>query len=207
MLDVNAVEAVITEALRGKMESYRPEPNNMPFHTRLLGRDRLALYSFIHSLSTSFGTIIFERVALQLAADRFTTAEQQKRVGTEISSGAQAVITEMVTALRAGEAVPNAAEAIRQIRSVAQSGTPVRTRLPKADIYLEENGEITLVELKTAKPNVDGFEKVKQNLLEWIAAIFYQDIDAQSERLCRNPLQSRLPQAICTLDFEGYVGN
>ncbi len=32
----------------------------MPFHTRLLGTDRLALYSFIHSLNTNFGTSVFE---------------------------------------------------------------------------------------------------------------------------------------------------
>lgn len=36
----------------------------MPFHTRLLGKDRMALFSFIHSLNTNFGTSIFEPVAL-----------------------------------------------------------------------------------------------------------------------------------------------
>jgi len=34
----------------------------------LLGKDRLALYAFIHSLSTNFGTTIFEPVALSLAS-------------------------------------------------------------------------------------------------------------------------------------------
>ena len=39
----------------------------MPFHTRLLGTDRLALYSFIHSLNTNSGTSVFEPVAVALA--------------------------------------------------------------------------------------------------------------------------------------------
>ena len=34
---------------------------------------------------------------------------------------------------------------------------------------------MTFIELKTAKPNVDGFEKVKQNLLEWTAAALRVD--------------------------------
>jgi hypothetical protein len=32
----------------------------MPFHARLLGQDRMALFSFIHSLNTNFGTSINE---------------------------------------------------------------------------------------------------------------------------------------------------
>jgi len=48
----------------------------MPFHTRLLGEDRLALYSFIHSLNTNFGTTIFEPVAVALASTHFKVAEE-----------------------------------------------------------------------------------------------------------------------------------
>jgi len=48
----------------------------MPFHTRLLGKDRLALYSFIHSLNTNFGTTIFEPVAVALASTHFKVAEE-----------------------------------------------------------------------------------------------------------------------------------
>lgn len=49
--------------MRNKFENYSPESNSMPFHYRLLGKDRMALFSFIHSLNTTFGTPIFEPVA------------------------------------------------------------------------------------------------------------------------------------------------
>jgi type II restriction enzyme len=49
----------------------------MPFHTRLLGQDRMALFSFIHSLNTNFGTSIFEPVAKALALSSFASAESQ----------------------------------------------------------------------------------------------------------------------------------
>ncbi|WP_212741806.1 TdeIII family type II restriction endonuclease [Campylobacter sp. MIT 12-5580] len=41
-------------ALRQKFESYNPETSFMPFHTRLLGKDRMALYSFIQILARVF---------------------------------------------------------------------------------------------------------------------------------------------------------
>jgi len=52
----------------------------MPFHYRLLGRDRMALFSFIHSLNTTFGTSIFEPVAETLASLNFFISLQIKKL-------------------------------------------------------------------------------------------------------------------------------
>ena len=49
----------------------------MPFHTPLLGTDRLALYSFIHSLNTNFGTSVFEPVDVAFAESNFADAKAQ----------------------------------------------------------------------------------------------------------------------------------
>ena len=75
-----SVEATIRASLRNKFQNYSPESKNMPFHYRLLGKDRMALYSFIHSLNTSFGTSIFEPVAETLAKTRFVKAQSQYEV-------------------------------------------------------------------------------------------------------------------------------
>jgi type II restriction enzyme len=66
------IQQVIINNLRNKFQNYNPEPASMPFHYRLLGKDRIALYSFIHSLSTNFGTSIFEPVAKSLAENLFS---------------------------------------------------------------------------------------------------------------------------------------
>ena len=42
------IEKILKESLRNKFQHYNPEPAVMPFHTRLLGKDRMALFSFIH---------------------------------------------------------------------------------------------------------------------------------------------------------------
>ena len=49
---LEAIKQTIKSRLRDKFNAYNPEPTVMPFHTRLLGKDRLALYSFIHSLNS-----------------------------------------------------------------------------------------------------------------------------------------------------------
>ena len=67
----------IKDCMREKFQSYSPETSYMPFHHRLLGRDRMALYSFIHSLNTKFGTSFYEPVAIALASRRFKVAETQ----------------------------------------------------------------------------------------------------------------------------------
>src|SRR4030066_409490 len=85
---ISSVERVLKSSLRRKFQNYNPEPASMPFHTRLLGKDRLALYSFIHSLSTNFGTAIFEPVAETLATDRFKTVKTHTVAGQSISEQA-----------------------------------------------------------------------------------------------------------------------
>jgi len=98
-LQKNNVETVLKNSLRNKFENYNPEPASMPFHTRLLGKDRMALFSFIHSLNTNFGTSIFEPVALALASDSFASASSQQTAGTQISSEAHRVIQNIMDSL------------------------------------------------------------------------------------------------------------
>ena len=79
---------VIKTCLRNKFQNYKPESNNMPFHYRLLGRDRMALYSFIQSLNTTFGISIYEPVAIGLAKGKFKKAISQAKPHNFVSDEA-----------------------------------------------------------------------------------------------------------------------
>jgi len=143
----------------------------MPFHTRLLGKDRLALYSFIHSLSTNFGSAIFEPVAIALANVRFEKALKQRTAGTKISTEAHHIIQEIMNGLETANSTPDKKSEIEKIREVCQKGKMNNVGLTKVDIWLENNNELFLFDLKTAKPNAGGFKEFKRTLLEWTAAI------------------------------------
>lgn len=107
MIDFESIALVLKRNLQQKFQNYNPEPAFMPFHTRLLGKDRLALYSFIHSLNTNFGTSIFEPVAKALGEQRFTQALSQQIAGNRISSNAHIVIQNIMDNLSTAVSSPN----------------------------------------------------------------------------------------------------
>ena len=166
-----SVEATIRESLRKKFQNYDPESKNMPFHYRLLGKDRMALYSFIQSLNTTFGTSIFEPVAETLAKTRFVKAQSQYVVGNEISEYAQNEIQDIINELTT-HANPDKREEIQRIRDVCQQGRMNTLRTVKVDLLVENyEGSLFLFDLKTAKPNISNFKDFKRTLLEWCAIV------------------------------------
>jgi type II restriction enzyme len=189
------IQQVLVDSLRNKFKNYNPEPATMPFHTRLLGKDRMALFSFIHSLNTNFGTTIFEPVALKLAKTSFKIAEKQAIAGTEISEGSQKEIQNIIDEISAANIKPNKIDEIERIRKVCQSGKMHKVKLTKIDIYLEKsNGEKFLFDIKTAKPNKGGFKEFKRTLLDWTAVMLAENPKAKVNTLIAIPYNPYAPK-------------
>ncbi len=119
---ISNVENVLKTSLRHKFQNYNPEPASMPFHTRLLGKDRMALFSFIHSLNTNFGTSIFEPVAKALASANFQSALSQQVAGTKISSEAHNVIQNIMDNLATANSNPDKPTEIKPLEPFASKG-------------------------------------------------------------------------------------
>jgi len=174
-----AIENSIKASLRKKFQTYNPETKNMPFHYRLLGRDRMALFSFIHSLNTTFGTSIFEPVAETLASLNFEFAEKQYVVGDTISEQAQSEIQHILNELTIGKN-PNKTEETERIRKVCNKGKMNKLKTVKVDLFVQSaDGTVHLFDLKTAKPNVSNFKDFKRTLLEWVAIFLSKNPDAE----------------------------
>ncbi len=169
------IEEVIRESLRKKFQNYNPETKNMPFHYRLLGKDKMALFSFIHSLNTTFGTSIFEPVAETLASINFSEAKKQYVLGTNISEKAQLEIQHIINELTTGKD-PDKTTEIERIRTVANIGRMNKLKTVKVDLFLRDRtGHVHLFDIKTAKPNISNFKDFKRTLLEWIAIYLAED--------------------------------
>jgi len=176
---INVVENVIKESIRKKFQTYKPEAKNMPFHYRLLGRDRMVLFSFIHSLNTSFGSSIFEPVAETLASLNFPVAQKQFVVGDRISEKAQIEIQHIMNELTTGRKYPNKIEEVERIRKVATSGKMNELKTAKVDLcVISDDNTVHLFDLKTAKPNISNFKDFKRTLLEWVAIYLSKHPDA-----------------------------
>ncbi len=192
---VSKVETTLKDSLRKKFQNYRPEPGKMPFHTRLLGQDKMALFSFIHSLNTNFGTSIFEPIAKTLAATTFKLAESQQIAGIHISADAQKVIQNILDSLTMATSSPDKLAEIAAIKAVCQRGEMRQVKLTKVDLkIIALDGTIFLIDLKTAKPNVGAFKEFKRTLLEWVAAVLAIDPDAKIQTLIAIPYNPYEPE-------------
>ena len=192
---IESVEATIKNSLRSKFQNYKPESKYMPFHHRLLGKDRMALYSFIHSLNTAFGTSIFEPVAEILAGTRFAKAQSQYVVGNKISEVAENEISRIIADLTMGK-MPDKHEEIEKIRDVCQKGQMNRLRTVKADLLVEnDEGSLFLFDLKTVKPNKGDFEKFKKTLLDWCAIALAKNPDLDIHSLIAIPYNPYEPES------------
>ena len=203
---ITNVEDVLKATLRTKFQNYNPEPASMPFHTRLLGKDRLALYAFIHSLNTQFGTSFFEPVAITLAEGRFKSATKQGIAGTKISSAAQAEIQKIMDGLTTATTQPNKQAEIERLRKVCRKGEMVNVKLTKVDLlFVAKDGKLYLFDLKTAKPNAGGFKEFKRTLLEWVAAIFAENPEADISTLIAIPYNPYEPEPYSRWTMRGML--
>ena len=195
MFPSQAVEDTIRTAIRSKLASYNPEPSDKPFQVRLLGRDRMALYTFIQSLNTTFGTSIYEPVAKVIAANRFDKVELQAKAPPTMSIGATNKIGDIVRRLRAADTAPIRSEHDDELRSAQLADSQrVSVRLTKIDVLLRRNNKLYLVDIKTAKPNKSNFENYKQQLLEWMGAFIEEDANLDVYPMIAIPYNPYAPE-------------
>lgn len=181
-------------SLRNKFENYKPETSSMPFHTRLLGKDRMALYSFIQSLNTNFGTSIFEPVAEELGLKYFDSIQRQMAVANTITKEAQRVIQDIMDSLESGNSKPNKNEEIARILAVAQSGDVSTIKPTKVDLFLQKGNNVYLIDIKTAKPNKGAFKEFKRTLLTWVACFAYVNPNLNIQSLIAIPYNPYEPK-------------
>lgn len=188
------IQEVIKTCLRNKFQNYKPESNNMPFHFRLLGKDRMALYSFMQSLLTTFGASIFEPAAVALAKNRFAKASAQYKLGNKINADSQQAIQKIMNNLTIG-GNPNKAKEIELLRESIKNNKINELRTVKADLFLESDvGEIFLFDLKTVKPNLGDFKDFKRMLLEWAGIMLTENPQIKINTLIAIPYNPYAPK-------------
>lgn len=201
----NHIVETIKSCLRNKFQGYKPETVHMPFHYRLLGKDRMALFSFLQSLNTTFGTSIYEPVAKELAKASFKKVHTQYMLGNVITQNAQNEIQKIMNNLSIGGEVDKIAET-EKIKKVAQSGKQNKLKSVKVDLFLiSKQNEVFMFDLKTVKPNKGDFISYKRNMLEWLAVYFYQYPKAKAHTLISIPYNPYEPKPYARWTMKGML--
>jgi len=153
--------------------------SHMPFHFRLLGRDRYAMFSFIQSMNTTFGISIWEQVAEILAKDAGFLAMRQYELLGEIDSETENLIRKIHYDLRAGNRNADKLEEIELIRSSIKKGKAKKDPDSKVDLFVVIGNEENYFDITSAKPNMKEFAALKLKLLRWVGLRLSQDKTAK----------------------------
>ncbi|EMZ39375.1 hypothetical protein C826_00961 [Helicobacter bilis WiWa] len=154
----------------------------------------MALYSFIQSLNTNFGTSIFEPVAEELGLKKFDSIKRQASAGDTITKKAQRVIQEIMDNLESANARPDKQSEIARILEVAQSGQTSTIKPTKVDLFLQKGDDVYLIDIKTAKPNKGSFKEFKRTLLTWVACFGLSHPNLKFQSLVAIPYNPYAPK-------------
>lgn len=161
----------LVEKIRNKLSNYNPETQSMPFHYRLLGKNRMALFSFIHSINTMLGTSIFEKIGELILLHKAKEVKGQYRgLNGYISEKAVICIDTIMRDLKSTRRTPCKPKETKEVIAVAKEGNLGNRIKKRVDIYAKMDDDTEYYfELKSAKPNINEFTGIKKQLLDWIA--------------------------------------
>jgi len=171
----NEIAELLTGAVREKLRSYKPETVHMPFHHRLLGKDRYAMFSFIQSMNTTFGMSIWEQVAVILAKGAGNYAERQYKLLGEIDERTEKLINEIHYKLRKGEIAASKKDEVERIKRKIEKGRAKLDPDSVVDLFAKIKNDESYFDITSAKPNMKEFVALKLKLLRWTALRLSQD--------------------------------
>ncbi len=169
------IRNLLVNIVKTKLRKYKPETKQMPFHFRLLGRDRYAMFSFIQSMNTTFGISIWEQVAVILAESAGFQAKRQYDLLGNIDPETEKLIQTIHYDLRAGVRQVSKLEEIELIRKSIRKGTPRKDPDSRVDLFVKIGDVENYFDITSAKPNMKEFSALKLKLLRWTALRLSQD--------------------------------
>lgn len=109
------ISELLSQKIEGKLKKYGRETTSMPFLARLIqDNEKIAAYSFIHSLATTLGMSIYEDVSLIIASETSDECFKSYGIGGAISRQQKSVINKIITELRNGNRTADIKKADRK---------------------------------------------------------------------------------------------
>jgi len=164
------IEMLLSKKIDLKLKRYARESTSMPFLAKLMqDNEKVAAYSFIHSLATTLGMSVYEEVSKIIAEENAEECFTKYDIGGVISKEQKSVIDNILRELRNSERNCNIESEIAEVLNANARDGKMQKEGRVADFYMLRNGVEHYFEIKTVKPNIDVFAKSKSKLLEWVA--------------------------------------
>lgn len=164
------IEELISSKIDSKLKTYGRETYSMPFLARIIqDSEKIAAYSFIHSLSTSLGMSLYEEVSVIIAKPHCEECFRNYGVGGVISQDQKRVIGAIIRELRNKNKKPDIKKEMQAVLKADRKNASSQKSGNIADFYMKRKSKEFYFEIKTVKPNIDVFKESKNKLLEWVA--------------------------------------
>ncbi|MDP2812389.1 MAG: TdeIII family type II restriction endonuclease, partial [bacterium] len=181
------IATTVIKILLQRFESFPEDASNnrnAPFHEAFLNafQDKfnskvsdipffISLSSWLHGLNTTLGQTFFEKVAHILSDGEKREYTSKKLGNKQIHETQKNRINEIMTKLSNGQNYPNLQEENTQI-FIADATRLVNALDFSADVFIEDDQNVTAIELKSVKPNSGEMRGEKQKILEGKASLY-----------------------------------
>jgi hypothetical protein len=160
------IKKLLTDKIEKKLKRYDRETASMPFLARIIqDNEKVAAYSFMHSITTMLGMSIYENVSVIIASEHCEECYRKYGVGGVISKDQKSIISKIVRELRNKERIANIEKEKQEILSASSQSGKFQKSGNVADFYMKRNGKEHYFEIKTVKPNIDVFEKKQGKII------------------------------------------
>src|SRR3989338_10748362 len=164
------IKNLLRDTLNKKLSKYKRESFYMPFLSALIqDSEKVAAYSFMHSINTSLGMSVYEGVSVILAKPISEVAKRNVKVEGMLSPAQKEAISKIVNELREGIRKVNQEKESAEVLKADAKGGKNQKDNQIADFFMKRDNKEYYFEIKTVKPNIDVFTKSKVKLLEWTA--------------------------------------
>ena len=123
---LDQIRELLMHTVVTKLETYSRETTYMPFLSRIIQSDELvAAYSFIHSISTTLGMSVYEKISRILLVTRGIPENHvhlKYKLGGQISDGQRSEIAGIVSDLSDGSSFANRWEQSNRVLNARSSG-------------------------------------------------------------------------------------
>lgn len=181
------IATTVIKILLQRFETFPADASNnrnAPFHEAFLNafQDKfngkvsdipffISLSSWLHGLNTTLGQTFFEKVAHVLSDGEKREYTSKKLGNKQIHETQKNNINEIMTRLSNSQKVPDLRKENEQI--FIHDNTRLVNALDfSADVFIEDNQNVTAIELKSVKPNSGEMRGEKQKILEGKAALY-----------------------------------
>jgi len=173
------IRDLLRRVVRVKLTNYDPETDYKPFHHGLIGEDRYATFSFVHSMNTVLGMSVWKQVAVAIARAAGHDARMHHELRGRIDPATGQLIARIHDDLIRGRELPNSFEETEKIRASIRGAPPDSHPDGRVGLLIRKDDQEYYVLVGSAKPNRAEFTSFKLKLLRWKALRLSQERSAQ----------------------------